>query len=167
MLQSLELKDSIHSIYDLKEQVLTFESISHCKKSSILKIFKIFWKARSPYYVPDLPSLHSELPGSPSLIQPILEEDNRPPAWRLDRRSTLTSSIDVNTSCTDGNDICLDVSWKLWLNDKTKFFWNKKLTFFNLKDLQSQKDRHSYNIKDIEPYFWRIFSHGKTFDSSN
>ena len=67
-------------------------------------------KARSPYYVPDLPSLHSELPGSPSLIQPILEEDNRPPAWRLDRRSTLTSSIDVNTSCTDGNDICLDVS---------------------------------------------------------
>ena len=103
----MELKDSIHSIYDLKEQVLTFASISHFR---LLKIFQDFLKARSPYYVPDLPSLHSELPGSPSLIQPILEEDNRPPAWRLDRRSTLTSSIDVNTSCTDGNDICLDVS---------------------------------------------------------
>ena len=78
---------------------------------SALKIFRDFFrKARSPHYVPDVPSLHSELPGSPSLIQPILEEENRPPAWRLDRRSTLTSSIDVNTSCTDGNDICLDIS---------------------------------------------------------
>ena len=164
MLQSLELKDSIHSIYDLKEQVLTFASISHFKKSSIRKFFKIFWKARSPYYVPDLPSLHSELPGSPSLIQPILEEDNRPPAWRLDRRSTLTSSIDVNTSCTDGNDICLDVSWKLRFDNQKNLL--KSIAYF-LKDLHSQKDRHSYNIKDMEPYFWRIFSHGKTFDSSN
>ena len=52
--------------------------------------------------------MHSELPGSPSLIQPILEGDSRPQAWKWERRSTLTSSIDVNTSCTDGNDICLD-----------------------------------------------------------
>ena len=113
LLQSLELKDSIHSIYDLKEKVFNFLSNSTLMYLSNIHQsldYRFLRKARSPYYVPDLPSLHSELPGSPSLIQPILEEDNRPPAWRLDRRSTLTSSIDVNTSCTDGHDICLDVS---------------------------------------------------------